>query len=348
MKAEPENMRIDTAANWKYCREILPKVSRTFALNITQLEGDIHRAVLLGYLFFRIADTFEDNTFQNEAEKIAALEDYAGIFTHNKSLDDRLRLYESLKYRWEEDSPDKNLIENGDRVIRCCFGLPAAYREIIDRHIARAAAGMASFQKRNRESHAAVFQLRDIAELEEYCYYVAGVVGEMLTQMFCQREALSAVKPELEKHQTRFGLALQVTNIVKDYQKDISRGWCYIPASITQKYGITPDHIVNLTTLQKQSILQELMPALLGYFDSTLEYIKLIPVQERPIHMFCIIPFVLAYNTMLHISQLRGIKLSRDQVATLLTQSESFAGSNDRLERDYHQARQKLSSYCLS
>ena len=34
MKAKLENMRIATAADWEYCQETLPRVSRTFALNI--------------------------------------------------------------------------------------------------------------------------------------------------------------------------------------------------------------------------------------------------------------------------------------------------------------------------
>ena len=93
LKTQPD-LRIDTKKDWKYCEEILPQVSRTFALNIAQLQGDIYKAVLLGYLFFRIADTFEDNTFQNEAQKIRALHDYSEIFRGNKNLDERLKLYE--------------------------------------------------------------------------------------------------------------------------------------------------------------------------------------------------------------------------------------------------------------
>lgn len=62
--------------DWEYCKEILPKVSRTFALNIGQLEEDTYRAVLVGYLFFRIADTFEDNIYQTTSQKIASLNDF--------------------------------------------------------------------------------------------------------------------------------------------------------------------------------------------------------------------------------------------------------------------------------
>lgn len=332
--ARPDR-QIDTGVDWKYCEEILPQVSRTFALNIAQLKGDIYQAVLLGYLFFRIADTFEDNSFQNEIEKITALDDYSNIFRGNKNLAERLKRYESLKFRWEEESPDKHLIENGDRVIRCYLGLPDVYRGIVDSHIARTAAGMARFQQRKLASKAKVFQLRDVADLEEYCYQVAGVVGEMLTQIFCQREAISGLKSELGKYQRQFGLALQVTNIVKDYQKDIKRGWFYIPASITEKCGITLEQVTRLSIGQKKMILGELTPIILGHFDSTLKYIKVIPKSERPVRMFCLIPFVLAYNTLLHLNRMKGAKLSRGQVTTILAKCDSFARSDDLLEEDY-------------
>lgn len=325
---------VDSTTDWKYCQEILPKVSRTFALNIVQLKGDIYKAVLLGYLFFRIADTFEDDACQNEAQKIKTLHNYAEVFRGNKTLRERLDLYQSLEFSWLAESLAKELLENGDRVIRCYFKLPNIYREIIDPHIVRTSEGMARFQKRKRQGSAKVFQLQNLAELEEYCYQVAGIVGEMLTQLFCLEENISPLKSELEKYQTQFGLALQVTNIVKNYPEDIARGWCYIPASITEKYDIHLDQVTHPPIVPKK-ILYELTPTILGYFNSTLKYIKIIPQSESPIRMFCIIAFVLAYNTLLHLSQMRGDKLSRDQVATLLARCDSFAGSDDLLERDY-------------
>jgi len=328
--------------DWKYCEEILPQVSRTFALNITQLKGDIYRAVLLGYLFFRIADTFEDNVYQSEAAKIAALHDYSEIFSGSKSLDERSTLYEVLKFRWEEKSPDKNLVENGDRVIRCYFELPRVYREIVDPHIARTSEGMARFQESKLKGNSRIFQFQSTEDLEEYCYYVAGIVGEMLTMVFCQHEDVSCRRSELEKYQVDFGLALQFTNIVKDYHKDTQRGWCYIPASITAKYGIELEKMASLSMEQKKGILREMTPIILSYFDSTLKYITAIPENEKPVRMFCIIPFVLAYSTLLHLAQMKGDKLPRAKVATILAKCNSYAMSSNLLQKDYSKVYRRL------
>jgi len=334
--------QVQAQVDWKYCEEILPRVSRTFALNIGELEGKTHRAVLLGYLLFRIADTFEDNDHQSEEEKIEALLKFAEIFQGHKSLEERLRLYEPLKFRWAEDSPEKNLVENGDCVLRCYFDLPQIYREIMDPRIVETAEGMARFQRRKLEQGGKFFQPRDLTDLEDYCHYVAGNVGVMLTQIFCLREGLP--RRELEKRQVQFGLALQLTNIVKDYTKDLERGWCYIPTSVTEKYGLGPEELRHLSTEESRKILQELVPRVVYHFDSTLNYIKILPEGEKDVRLFCLIPFVLAYYTLLQIVEGKGEKLSRPQVATILDKCRLFVNSNGQFEEDYLEVRKALIS----
>lgn len=332
----------EVQADWKYCEEILPQVSRTFALNIGELEGETYRAVLLGYLLFRIADTFEDNYYQSEEEKIEALLAFAEIFQGHKSLEERLKLYEPLKYRWAEDSPEKDLVEHGDRVLRCYFTLPPLYREIMDPRVVETAEGMAKFQRRKLEEGGRFFQPRDLSDLEDYCYYVAGNVGVMLTQLFCLREGLP--RQELEERQVQFGLALQLTNIVKDYTKDLERGWCYIPISVTEKYGLGPEKLRHLSDEESRRILRELVPRVVYHFDSTLYYIKILPEREKDIRLFCLIPFVLAYYTLLQIVEGRGEKLTRSQVTMILEKCRLFVNSNGKFEKDYLEVRKVLLS----
>src|SRR5881397_2097503 len=45
----------------RYCREVLPRVSRTFAISIGLLRGSLQEAVRIGYLLCRIADALEDS-----------------------------------------------------------------------------------------------------------------------------------------------------------------------------------------------------------------------------------------------------------------------------------------------
>ncbi len=332
-----------TGRDWEYSRKILPKVSRTFALNIATLEGDIYKTVLLGYLLFRIADTFEDTIYRGEKEKIVDLRDLAAIFEGNKGLGQRLKLYESLKFRWKEDSYAKNLIENGHRVLRCYFDIPDTSRRIIDPLLVETSDGMARFQEMKLHSNSKIFQLRDIKELEDYCYYVAGVVGVMLTRLFCQKKNIEEVRAELEGLQISFGIALQLINIIKDYKKDIGRGWCYIPLTITRKYHIELSKIQTLSIIESRGIIRGMAPLIVTYLDSTLRYIKLLSMGESSIRMFCVIPFVIGYRTLGKIVQMKGDKISREEVASILQESSAYAQSNALLEEDYLRAR----SACL-
>lgn len=330
--------------DWGYCRNILQKVSRTFSLNITQLEGDVFKIVLVGYLLFRIADTFEDNLYQSEMEKIKDLKDFSEIFKGNKGLIERLKLYESLKFRWEEDSDSKHLVENGHIVLRSYFDLPEIYRKIVDPLIVETSDGMAKFQRLKSENNSRIFQLTDFKELEDYCYYVAGVVGIMLTKIFSRTNSIRKIRLELENFQVRFGIALQLINIIKDYQKDISRGWCYIPLSITEKHNVKLEMINSLSVKQRQGIIKNMLPPIITYLDSSLSYIKLLPLQEQSIRMFCIIPFVLGYNTLDKIAKLEGNKISREEVAAIVNKSITYSKSNISLEEDYISIRDRLSS----
>jgi len=333
-----------TSSNWDYCCNILQKVSRTFALNITQLEGDVFKIVLVGYLLFRIADTFEDTVYQSETEKIKDLEDFSEIFKGDKGLAERLGLYESLKFRWKEDSDEKNLIENGHIVLQSYFELPEIYREIVDPLIVETSNGMTKFQRLKLESNNQIFQLNNMKELELYCYYVAGVVGIMLTRIFGRIGSIKEKKLELEKFQVRFGIALQLINIIKDYQKDVARGWCYIPLSITEKHNVRLEMIHSLSVEQRQGITETMLPVIIKYLDSSLSYIKLLPLKEKSVRMFCIIPFVLGYNTLNKIAALKGNKISRDEVAAIIHKSNIYSQSNSFLEEDYIQFRQSYVS----
>jgi len=65
--------------DWEYCQKALPKVSRTFALNISVLKGDLHRSILTTYLFCRIIDTIEDAAQLDPKIKIKLLHEFSRL-----------------------------------------------------------------------------------------------------------------------------------------------------------------------------------------------------------------------------------------------------------------------------
>src|SRR5207244_10533269 len=74
-------------------------------------------------------------------------------------------------------------------------------------------------------------RLGSIAELRDYCYIVAGIVGEMLTELFLLgRPALAGGADYLRARSKQFGEGLQLVNILKDADVDAREGRIYIPA----------------------------------------------------------------------------------------------------------------------
>ena len=65
--------------------------------------------------------------------------------------------------------------------------------------------------------------LHDLSDLERYCYYVAGTVGHLLTDVFLIGAPQTQAARRLRQHAEGFGLLLQMTNIVKDVTDDAKR-----------------------------------------------------------------------------------------------------------------------------
>jgi len=98
--------------------------------------------------------------------------------------------------------------------------------------------------------------LCDLAELRDYCYAVAGIVGEMLTELFLLgRRELAGVAGYLRERAATFGEALQLVNILKDSAVDLAEGRRYLPAqappaavfSLARRdLGVAGDYILAL------------------------------------------------------------------------------------------------------
>lgn len=78
----------------------------------------------------------------------------------------------------------------------------------------------------------------DTAELERYCYLVAGVVGELSASIFGYRNAATL------EYARNLGMAFQLTNIIRDVGEDARRNRIYLPREDLQKFGVSEDDIL--------------------------------------------------------------------------------------------------------
>ena len=79
----------------------------------------------------------------------------------------------------------------------------------------------------------------DFAALERYCYHVASAVGLLASRIFGYSD------PGTLEYAKQLGIALQLTNIVRDVGEDGRRNRIYLPIDELQAHGVTAADILN-------------------------------------------------------------------------------------------------------
>jgi farnesyl-diphosphate farnesyltransferase len=217
--------------------ELLAKTSRTFALAIPLLPKPTRGEVCLAYLLFRLADTLEDAELWPRERRISALDELAQLLADPPSARTRARI-EGLRDGWLRHPPSRDeaclaLLQAAPELFAELHGLEPKVEEILVSHGARTVAGMrATIDRADEQGH---FTLGNIEELRGYCYIVAGIVGELLTQVFLHdAPRLEAVRETLLANQVAFGEGLQLVNILKDEAKDGQDGRRYLPPTASR------------------------------------------------------------------------------------------------------------------
>jgi len=302
-----------------YQDRILPYVSRTFALTIPQLPPALRTAVTNAYLLCRIADTIEDEPALSAAETLAFLQQFKAVVagTGEPGL-----LANELERRLSERTlpEERDLVSNMDRVIRITGRLDDLQQAAIQRCIALMCYGMPHFQR-----NASLRGLPLASDLDDYCYYVAGVVGEMLTELFCDYSPdVAQRRRALQDLAASFAQGLQMTNILKDVWEDRSRGACWLPQDVFTRHGID---LARLSAGQQDARfsagMRELIGVAHGHLRNALAFTLLIPRKETGIRRFCLWAIGLAVLTLRKIARNpeftagAQVKVSRSTVAAI-------------------------------
>jgi farnesyl-diphosphate farnesyltransferase len=283
--------------------DLLEKTSRTFALSIPRLPEPTRREVTIAYLLFRIADTLEDAAKWPRDQRVDELGAFAGLLADPTAGPAR-----AAAERWLGTPPVDHagyleLLDETPGVLGEFAALAPAARAILHQHLAGSAAGMARFVGRGRAAGELVLSTLD--DLRDYCYVVAGIVGEMLTELFLlERPALLAHADALRERSRAFGEGLQLVNILKDAEDDRGEGRCYVPPAVDRALVFD----LARTDLERAT-----------------EYVHVLQRGGAPsgVVAFCALPVLLARATLDRVeTRGPGAKLSRLEVATMVARLE--------------------------
>lgn len=201
---------------------LLDHSSRTFALSIPLLPEPLREQIALGYLVFRIADTIEDEGEAQQEQRINALGELYQCLRDDHRVDQLLNDW--LKNHPPDHRGYYKLLEQGGWVIdQLHRQLPNATRHI--RHyVGRTILGMAERLGNGEE------QPDGIPGVRAYCYSVAGIVGELCTELFVlHHPPLTSARERLMEYSVAFGKALQLVNILRDQGVDLAAGRRFVP-----------------------------------------------------------------------------------------------------------------------
>jgi len=333
----------------QFAGEILPQVSRTFDLAIKFLPGKLSRPVGLAYLLCRIADSFEDSTELPAEIRSSFLEKYSRLLRVSGDYDPELlaelqNAFVSSGHGADAAQSDNPanliLVRNLDKVLVVADSLPPEFKKRIYPRVQEMATGMAQYTLMVSARPLQVSFLKDEEDWDRYCYYVAGTVGHMLTDIFCDYAGFGHdMRRRLHDLGRSFGLGLQKVNILKDAVIDSGRGVCFLPKTIIDRYGVTfggfrPDSARG----DLAGLVRKVIEICRRHFEDAIEYIRMIPIKHLGLRMFLIVPVMLAAATLKLFDEYPGrllergdLKLSRTQVLGIVRRSAFCRYSNRML-----------------
>ncbi|KAF8982470.1 bifunctional farnesyl-diphosphate farnesyltransferase/squalene synthase [Entomortierella lignicola] len=258
----------------------LNMTSRSFSAVIQDLDDELKDAICIFYLVLRGLDTIEDDMTIDLDIKIPYLKTFHEI------------IYQK-GWTFTKNGPnekDRQLLVEFDSVIEGFLKLKPAYQSIIADITKRMGDGMAHYAT-------AGIHVATNADYDEYCHYVAGLVGLGLSEMFSACGFESAMVAKRKDLSNSMGLFLQKTNITRDFLEDLRDNRRFWPEEIWGKYVDKFQDLAEPENKEKAlQCLSHMVVNSMGHIKDVLEYLSMI--KNKSCFQFCAIPQVMAIATL--------------------------------------------------
>jgi phytoene/squalene synthetase len=197
----------------------LDRVSRSFAFCIARLGSPLREQVGLSYLICRVLDTVEDANWAKKSQQAEQFQRFERLLVSPFS--------DAEFMQWRNDFPaglpegECLLLDDAAQILRDFQALPEQARNAIEEPVLSMSRGMHHFSLAKNQNE---LRLNNLREVNQYCFFVAGVVGEILTRLVAITVGKEKVDPAELVDAFHFGLFLQKINILKDQRSDEEQG----------------------------------------------------------------------------------------------------------------------------
>lgn len=277
LRHEQEEIEMSKVANLqKESMVMLKETSRTFFIPINFLEPTLKKTVASAYLCMRAIDEIEDHPELEDAAKQKLLLEISRML---QTTFDRTA-YEALIKPYLHLLPPVT-----QRLADWISVCPAEIVGKVKESTSEMAGGMAKWVEKK-------FSIETREDLDDYTYYVAGLVGTMLSDIWKWYDN-TETDPDLA---IGFGRGLQAVNMLRNFDEDLERGVSFVPKGWNRDdmFQYANEHLAQADL-----------------------YVK--PIRNKRILMFCKVPLALAHSTLKALKSGKE-KMTRKEVEGIVEQ----------------------------
>jgi len=301
--------------------EILRFVSRSFYLSIRFLPAQLREPIALAYLLARTTDTVADTAQIAGNVRMETLKLLSNGIQGRASRDVVAQLIASFVSLQENES-ERRLLESLPEYLACLEAMAHADRNDIRVVLEKIVRGqMLDLQRFDtpQEIHA----LSTAADLGEYTYLVAGCVGEFWTRLCFRhvRQFASRSEDEMLALGKRYGMSLQLINVLRDAGSDLRAGRCYFPEHELNAAHLTPSQILSEPE-RFQPIYRTWLKKARAGLVSGMEYSR--AINNRRVRAATVLPALIGARTLALLDAAgptalqRAVKIPRREVRAMI------------------------------
>lgn len=246
----------DQKTLYKEAMQVLKETSRTFYIPITFLKNDLKMSVAAAYLAMRAIDEIEDHERLSNDVKFDLLTATSELLKETFDAE----AYETLLAPYADQLPEVSL-RLADWLTFC----PEGSRKIVQASTSEMSFGMAKWAKAN-------WQVHTREDLDDYTYYVAGLVGTMLSELWAWGADIQTDRDLA----IGYGRGLQAVNILRNQHEDMDeRGVSFVPDDWTREdlFAYAEENLAKADLYMKD-------------------------INKRTVLLFCRLPLALAHKTL--------------------------------------------------
>lgn len=321
---------------------LLRSVSRSFYLSVRFLPAQLREPIAVAYLLARATDSVADTTGISGLVRIETLKMLSNGIQSKASREVVIDLIASFVPLQTNES-ERRLLESLPDCLEWLEQMEQADRTDIRVVLEKITRGqMLDLQRFDNPQE--IRALSTAADLDEYTYLVAGCVGEFWTRLCFRhvRNFASLSEDEMLALGKRYGMALQLINVLRDAGSDLRVGRCYFP-----EYELSAAHLIASQILSEpgrfQPIYRTWLDKAMAGLECGMQYSR--AIENRRVRAATVLPALIgartlalldvAGSTALH----RRVKVPRREVRKMISSVAITFASRRAIDAMFNRAK---------